>query len=262
MKVLIKKIINSLGYELVGKNTSKPKKSKSIAKGLPKTYRKNLEDFEADGGDKEWQQIMMYCLVTEKTADIPGDIAEFGVASGASFKAFVRINNILNKSRYHKVSIKSVYGFDSFEGLPKLNKMIDLAQTNGIERGEMREGGFNSSETLENLEKFCSKNQNCQLVKGWFSDTLNDFLSRNPSISFSLIHVDCDIYSSTKEVLSLCLKRLNVGGVVLFDEIFHRSFPGETSAFWEVYNSINQDITLEFSKVPSMPWKWYCVRVR
>ena len=256
MQTLIKNLIK-FGKRNPGK---KDKKRRILEDGVPSTLRQNLEAFEAQGNDREWQQLMMYCLVMEKTADIPGDIAEFGVGSGTSFKALVRLNNILNKSRPHKGAVKSVYGFDSFEGLPALNKQIDLAGTDGAEHGDMREGGFNSSKTMGSLLDFCSQNGNCKIIKGWFADTVRDFVGKNPSLSFSLIHVDCDLYSSTKEVLNLCLKRLNVGGVILFDEIFHKGFPGETEAFWEVYNSINKEISLQFHKIPSMPWKWYCVR--
>ena len=262
MRALIKTIMDGCGYEIHRKGVStKKEKKKGREEGLPPTYRRNLEIFESEGGDKEWQQLMMYCHVMERTVDIPGDIAEFGVASGASFKALVRISNILNKSRYHKISVKSVYGFDSFKGLPRLNERIDLARAGGAEHGEMREGGFDGSKTLDALLNFCSKNANCEIIQGWFSDTVGDFLKKNPSRSFSLIHMDCDLYSSTKEVLDLCLRRLNVGGIILFDEIFHQGYPGETEAFWEIYNSMNKEITLQFHKVPSMPWKWYCVRV-
>ncbi len=260
MKTLIKNVIDGLGYEL-HKKGSGVKKSKSRPDGVPITQRKNLESFEAEGLDREWQQLMMYCRVMELTADIPGDIAEFGVGSGTSFKAFVRINNILNKSRPDKHSVKSVWGFDSFKGLPKPDGKIDLARTGGVEQGEMREGGFDSSATLDSLRQFCAKNPNSAVIQGWFADTVADFIAKDPSLSFSLLHVDCDLYSSTKDVLNLCLRRLNVGGIILFDEIFHKSFPGETEAFWEVYNAMNKAVTLQFHKVPSMPWKWYCTRV-
>ncbi len=229
-------------------------------KGVPTTYRQALEAFEADGTDKEWQQLMMYSTVIRETADVPGDIAEFGVASGTSLKAFARMNNILNKARFHKQAKKHVWGFDSFEGLPELDREKDLAHTGGREEASMKKGGFASQGTLGALEAFCKEHEHVSLVKGWFDDTVPEFIRSNPHMSFSLLHVDCDLYQSTKVVLEHVLKRLNVGGVILFDEIFHKKFPGETEAFWEVYNSMNDVVRLTFTRAETMPWKWYCRR--
>jgi hypothetical protein len=228
-------------------------------KSTPSTYQKNLEFFEEKGTDREWHQIMMYNEVFIKSSKIPGDILEFGVATGSSFKAFVRMNNIFNRERYHIVSQKRLYGFDSFEGLPELNKKIDLAGFGGKEIGEIKKGGFNAKDFYKDIMKFTKVHKNCEIVKGWFDDTIPNFLDKNPHLTCSLIHVDCDIYESTKTVLKYFLSRLNVGGIILFDEIFQKNFPGETLAFIEQYNE-NNKICLKFKRVKSMPWKWYAIR--
>lgn len=235
---------------------------KKMGKKAPPTGRAQLEAFEKDGTEREWQQVMMYAHVINETRDIPGDIVEFGVATGTSFKAFVRMNNILNNSVYKDIGKRNVYGFDSFEGLPELDRKIDLAPTDGQEKGNMRKGGFPSKSALPELKEFCEANPNSFLIEGWFNDSIPAFLEKHPHIGCSLIHIDCDIYESTKTALNAFIRRLNVGGIILFDEIFHRNFPGETEAFWEVYNQIKEEITLEFKRVESMPWKWYCVRTR
>jgi hypothetical protein len=61
--------------------------------------------------------------------------------------------------------------------------------------------------------------ENATLVKGWFSDTL-------PSYDFGalgyigLVHMDADLYSSTKEALAHIGPYLRPGCYVVFDE-FH-----------------------------------------
>lgn len=230
---------------------------------IPSTQRRNLETFSNYGSLREWQQLNMYMRVMEETADIPGDIAEFGVASGTSLRAFARINGVLNVQRPHEYAKKTVYGFDSFEGLPELDVDIDLASAEARITPDMKKGGFDSRGTLADLEDFATKRGDVKLVKGFFSDTLPVFIKENPHVSFSLIHIDCDIYSSSKEVMDLVFPRLNIGGIVLFDEIFHPVFPGETAAFWEVYNSIGATVPnfkLHFFRSTSMPWKWYARR--
>ncbi len=229
----------------------------------PSTLRPGLERFEHDGSEREWAQIMMYCHVMNETREVPGDIAEFGVASGASFKAFVRINGLLNKLRPHPNAKKKVFGFDVFSGLPEIDLQKDLPANTEIRPRDMTKGGFASRSTLPALKQFVDDNENCRLYEGLFEDSLPLFLDENRHASFSLIHIDCDIYSSTKQVLELLIDRLNVGGIILFDEVFHENYPGETAAFWDVYNGLsgdNRKLTLEFRRVESMPWKWYAVR--
>ena len=39
------------------------------------------------------------------------------------------------------------------------------------------------------------------LIKGWFNDTLDVFLNKNPSIIIDMIHIDCDLYSTLEMYL-------------------------------------------------------------
>ena len=64
---------------------------------------------------------------------------------------------------------------------------------------------------------------NVQLVVGLFEDTLPGFLDRH-SDPIGFVHIDCDIYSSTKYVLTTLNDRLARGCVVVFDEFFN--YPG------------------------------------
>lgn len=231
---------------------------------IPSTRRLSLEGFSNNGSLREWQQLVLYMEVMEKTIDIPGEIAEFGVASGTSLRALVRLNNVFNEHRPVGPAKKFVYGFDSFEGLPDLNKEKDLITNASQSIPDMKKGGFESKGTLKNLEEFVEKENFVKLCKGLFCNTLSDFLIKNPHVVFSLIHIDCDVYSSTKEVLDMVLPRLSVGGIVLFDEIFQETFPGETAGFLEVYNSVSanqMNLKLQFYRSKAMPWKWFAQRI-
>ncbi len=249
MRSLIVKLISFLGYKLT-----------KIPKGTTTTFREELERFEIFGSEREWRQVMLYGEVFSKIVDVPGDIAEFGVASGVSFKAFVRMNEIVNKSLIHYVAKKKVYGFDTFDGLPDLSKY-----DNPSNKEYNKKGDFKSQSTLKDLIEFNKVYSSGNLVKGLFEDTLEKFIDNNPHITFSFIHIDCDIYSATNLVLRNLTDRLSVGGIILFDEIFHEYFPGETKGFLDFYNNINKNdkqIKLEFVRSKSMPWKWYCIRTQ
>ena len=97
-----------------------------------------------------------------------GLCCEFGVFSGETIR-FI--------ARHFK---GPVYGFDSFEGLPE-----DWRP--GVEKGHFK---------MAALPKVPA---NVELIKGWFNETLPGFIARHPGPA-SFLHIDCDLYSSSKTV--------------------------------------------------------------
>lgn len=137
---------------------------------------------------------------------------EFGVASGHT------INYISN------FTTENVYGFDSFEGLPE--KWRD-----GFDKGAFSRNG-----------ELPIVNNNVVLIKGWFQDTLFDFLEKqNKKVSF--IHMDCDLYSSCKFILNTIKPYLMKDCIIVFDELVnYDGFDGpngELRAFYEFVNENN-----------------------
>lgn len=125
-----------------------------------------------------------------RRAENPGLFLEFGVASGAS------INFIAGNTD------TTVHGFDSFQGLPEYWRP-------GVDAGAFRKPSGWLPETRTNVE----------LHAGWFEDTLPRFLAEHDE-KVAFLHIDCDLYSSTKTVLSLLADRLEPGTVIVFDEYF------------------------------------------
>jgi hypothetical protein len=154
-----------------------------------------------------------------KISQPDGLVLEFGVASG-------RTINHIAKSRSGPV-----FGFDSFEGLPE-------DWRSGYERGAF-------AGDLPPVQS------NVTLVKGWFNETLPPFLSANKG-DVSLLHVDCDLYSSTKCVFDLLAERIRSGTVIVFDEFWN--YPAwrehEIKAFDE-FKSKNQVEAKPIGFVPS-----------
>ena len=123
-----------------------------------------------------------------------GLVLEFGSYRGSSSKHLALYTD------------KTVYGFDSFEGLPN-DWNLDTGKK------VLKAGHF----TLEgNIPK--PKRKNIKFIKGWFDETLPPFLEKHKE-NISVLHVDCDIYESTKIVLDLIKDRLVPGTVIIWDEI-------------------------------------------
>jgi len=136
---------------------------------------------------------------------------EFGVASGNT------INYI------SKFTDDTVYGFDSFEGLPE--KWRD-----GFDKGAFSRSG--------NLPPV---NNNVKLIKGWFSDTLIPFIkTHNKKVTF--IHLDADLYSSTKYILDVLKNYIDDGCIIVFDELVnYPGFDGDTGELKAFYEFITEN---------------------
>jgi len=122
-----------------------------------------------------------------------GDILEFGVADGGSIGWFPKHLPGFN-----------VYGFDSFLGLPD-----DWNLGNTI----LKRGHFSTNGIAPKIE-------NVEFIVGKFEDTFQEWFSNYKGFA-SIIHIDCDLYSSTKLVLQYIKPHLKVGTFILFDELTH-----------------------------------------
>ena len=151
-----------------------------------------------------------------KQNNIEGLSLEFGVGGGHTINV---ISSLINNEK--------VYGFDSFNGLPE-------DWTNGFPKGTFSMGGETPN-----------VNENVILKVGMFQKTLPNFLKKHNSY-ISFLHIDCDLYSSSKFVLEQCAKYIRPGTVIVFDEMIHyEDFKKhEMKSWFEFVNSY--DIEYEY----------------
>lgn len=134
-------------------------------------------------------QVLEYAL---RHAKGDGHFLEFGVYKGGSIRFIAKC-----------IGSQVVYGFDSFEGLPENWVGYRLDKNAFTTRGK--------------LPKIPS---NVQLYPGWFDKTLPQWLDKHPG-PVSFVHIDCDLYSSTKTVFDLLTPRIQQGTTIVFDEYFN-----------------------------------------
>lgn len=130
-----------------------------------------------------------------------------------------------------KFTDQEVYGFDSFQGLPEAWKKSH------------KKGHFNLDGKMPEV------NTNVKLIKGWFNETLENFLLEHKE-QVGFIHIDCDIYSSCKYVLDTLKDRIGSGTIIVFDELI--GYIG--------YNSGNGELRAwhEFITENKVNYKWIC----
>ena len=78
--------------------------------------------------------------------------------------------------------------------------------------------------------RFMSHIEKIKLVKGDVLKTLPKFLTENPHLVISLLHVDLDAYIPTKYALKKLYKFMPKGSIVILDQINQEPYPGETIA--------------------------------
>ena len=118
----------------------------------------------------------------------PGLFLEFGVGRGKSIRWIGAATD------------KTVYGFDSFEGIPEY--------WNGNPIGAFAQ------------RKLPKVPPNVEFQVGMFDDTIPQFLKNNDD-PVAFLHVDCDLYSSTVTIFEAFGGRLQPGAIVLFDEYYN-----------------------------------------
>jgi hypothetical protein len=159
---------------------------------------------------------------------------EFGVASGSTLRLIAECG-----------PTGSVFGFDSFEGLPEFWRP-------GFDAGTFK---------MDHVPDV----PGAELVPGWFDDTLPGFLEKHPE-PVAFLHLDADLYSSTRTVLLALASRLHAGTVIVFDEYFnfpdwqaheHRAwveFVAETGLTFEYlgYTADDEQVVVRLLNAPNV----------
>lgn len=124
-----------------------------------------------------------------------GNLVEFGVFSGNT------MNRLIKGAEAANQPFEKVFGFDSFEGLPK--------ETDGVwQNPEWPEGAFNvckdfNLQTIGEAIDFVKnrvERKDIRLIPGFFEWSLSSYAEELKD-SASYLHIDVDIYRSTCEVL-------------------------------------------------------------
>jgi O-methyltransferase len=122
------------------------------------------------------------------------DYLEFGVFEGASVQFWIAANQNAS-SRF--------VGFDSFEGLPE-----DW-------HSDRPKGAFSTGGKLPEIA-----DPRVSFVAGWFQKSLRRFLSEYHPQDQLVIHIDCDLYSSTLYCLTTLDPLISPGTIVVLDDFF------------------------------------------
>lgn len=186
--------------------------------------------------------------------EVQGSVVEFGSQWGASFNIF----NLLKIIHEPWNAARHILSFSIFE-----QGFIDITKQDGF---KTKTGDYSTSDgwdkVLEQIIEINTGNSgipSCrkfEINPGDATDTITDWLNKNPHAVFSHVHFDMDVYKPTKEVLALIMDKVPVGGVIILDEVNCEAFPGETIALDEALGLKN----IKLMKTKYQPYSSYFIR--
>ena len=150
-----------------------------------------------DGGSDLGKNRISHLQEACKHAQLDGYVLEFGVHKAETIQVIAEC-----------FPEDQVYGFDSFEGLPE-----DWNISHNEKFNKHKKGYF--AIDIPSID-----NPRIHFVKGFFDKSLQPWIENQPKRPIKFLHVDSDLYSSAKTVLTLLNDRIENGTIIVFDEMY------------------------------------------
>ncbi len=227
MRIVNKKKVGRYSKSSRKESTIKIKKKTIFKKLLRNSEINNLATLLSSR--IEINRILYYNNVYKNLLNKPGIIMEFGVEWGSTLSLLIKLRSVYEPYNYSR----KIIGFDTFSGFTK--KLTTEEKKLGWKKNDYAVNK-NYERVLEELLQLEEDNaplssiKKFELVKGDASSTVKKYLKQNPQSVIGMAIFDMDVYKPTKKVLDLIKPRLFKGSILVFDELNHPQFPGETTA--------------------------------
>ena len=161
------------------------------------------------------KEIAVILRELSKTKEISGDVVEFG--------CFVGTTSVFLAKEIEKWNAeKSLWLYDSFEGLPEKSREDENSLGEVFKKGELL---ATKKQLIANLRKSGARKMP-KITKGWFSELSKEQIPRKISFAF----LDGDYYESIKTSLALIAPKLTKNAVIIVDDYASEALPGAARA--------------------------------
>ncbi len=178
-----------------------------------------LHHFPAFVGRQTLLRTFTLYELYKRTLGISGHVCEVGVYKGAGS---ILLGKLIQM--YEPESLTMVHGVDHWRGTDDdTDAELQVAGGNVADETKVRE-----LIRLQDLEK---------IVKIHNLDARTDFpefFEKYPHLRFKLVFLDSGTHAVTSASIKSLWPRLNVGGIIVFDQYNHEVAPGETKAVHEL----------------------------
>lgn len=219
------------------------------------TVRHLLSGYRAIGGDLTYlpSDIFLHEMPQRKELfrrafhylafnGIAGDYAEFGCFGAMTFRMAWGASGVAGY-RMH------MWGFDSFSGLPATDDVHDRHP-----RWTAEWLAMSSEDFVETCLEAGIPRDRFSVVPGYYEETLRPTAAAPGPERISFAYVDCDLHSSTVEVLAFLETRLVPGAVVSFDDWFCYSPTGPSG---ERLAALEHFAGSKWALVPFVQYGWH-----
>lgn len=162
--------------------------------------------------------------------DLAGAIVECGIFKGVSFVRFAGFRDLFENSLNQKL-----IGFDAFGPFPETNFDEDKEYRENF----IKTAGEQSISKEQLFEVLMRKkiDKNVELIQGDVTQTVPEYLLKNPNLKIALLNLDTDIYEPAVTILEHFWPRIVKGGILISDD--YNVFPGETKAIDNYFKNKN-----------------------
>jgi hypothetical protein len=188
-----------------------------------------------DFSDFDLEYLMWIVKIYSRIEQIPGHIAEIGVASGRNSVLFGKLIKMHNQG-----SVRQYLGFDTFDGYND----YDLNRDSHLDHNEWK------TNTKKSVLQRCSINDVddvVEIIEGDALKTVPHTLRQHTGkkfqagkAKFALLYIDCNAYNPAIESMRSFLPFMMPGGLIVIDEKLQG---GETEALLEFARENNLSIS-------------------
>ena len=174
-------------------------------------------------------EILLQELTKTLTHNIPGDVVEFGCYKADTSVLYQKLLESMGhggafqpENQAAQASQKTLWLYDSFEGLPAKTREDNSAAGDAFQAGELL------VTKREVIEKFKKMGLKLPKIKKAFFDNLDIIYDIPEKISYAFL--DGDLYQSIKTSLRLVTDKMSQGGVIIVHDYNNPELPGSARA--------------------------------
>ena len=226
------------------------KLKKTLLNNLSSTSESKLEELILTSITRQsLSRIIFFNEIYKRILNIPGVICEFGVNWGNGVTLLSNYRSMYEPYNHSR----KIIGFDTFTGFPEVtNEDGSFSKVGDYRTNDNYEKNLEEILRLHELNAPLNHIKKFEMVKGDINKTLEVWLKNNPHAIISMAIIDVDLYKPSATILEKIIPRLTKGSLIVFDELNHPEFPGETQALIEKIGINNLSLrTLPFTTYPS-----------
>jgi hypothetical protein len=201
----------------------------------PFSALERLRNFTLYAPRQDVTNFLVRYEIFKRVLGIQGSVIECGVLHGGGLMAWAQFSSIFEPTNHQR----RIVGFDTFSGFPRLSKQDMSSESAHAQRGGLAVDSYDHLRQCIELfdqNRFVGHVPKVELVRGDATETIPEYLKKNPQLIVSLLYLDFDIYEPTLAAIRSFLPRMPKGAVIAFDELNLKDWHGESIAVLETMN--------------------------